>query len=323
MEGRHISAHKKETDYVMGVDIGSRNMAMCVYSIKQNRLVWLCLLDLQAYAPAHNSSELTKRLKEYFDKRQKLFDKCDKIFIEGQTETRYQRSNMYLQSAWEGRFGDKCVTQNSREMSSFMDKYLGEDFVNELTREIPKDKRRRKKKKAEELAMRFLSHRVEDKQRFDALVLKRRNHSKYMKTEAGREEVARVQEDLERNIDSISENHSRKNKKWSATPRAKYDDVDDALLISIMGALKMCKQCENPDDADVNDSSAVAELIESRLLYVAVPSVVKTIPTELDKYISLSKPKLFAQKRKKRRIITVEAKSPIDGKRARVVLDLT
>jgi len=228
---------ESEVDYIMGVDIGPRNTGICVYSILLDIIVWWIWLDLQAYCVAADIEELIRRLHQFVTKYRGIFDECDIISIEGQTQTQSQRINKYLQNALYAMFPGKCVIQNSTEMGTLVRNLVPFKVFNKFEQTY-KNKRTIKKKCTIYLGDAIIRGRKNEKNKLKMILKDREKFGKFVRSTKGKEALESIRNTLD-STQHVSMKRKRNKKKWRIQSKTDADDIYDALVIALLKAQKI------------------------------------------------------------------------------------
>lgn len=235
----HSTTNYSGPDLIMGIDIGPRNTGICVYSIKRDAIVWWVWVDLQGYYPITKSSEIVDRLAMFVNKYRHVFDACDIICVEGQTEAQTQRMNMYLQNGFTGMFHEKITIQNSQSMGKLMREIAPESYVSQLDSSVKvKDKQRRIKK----LCTVWVGKKIINKREramYVKMIRDRKRHQKFLNSKSGKKKRERMEAlDDERLRSQGIGNKKKKNKriKWSSKLSTEDYDIWDALIVALLEA---------------------------------------------------------------------------------------
>lgn len=227
---------------IMGIDIGPRNSGCCIYSIWSDSIVWWTWVDLQGYYPVHKTSHIVNRLGKFVDDYRHIFDACDDICIEGQTEVQTQRINMYLQNAFTAMFRDKISIQNSTKMGNLMRELAPESFVATLS---GKSSRQVKKRCTVWVGKRMIRCRDDEKMLYTNMIRDRRKHQKFIKSKKG----VRTREVLEELDDNRLREQGKGNKRaknkripWSSKLNKEDYDIWDAFIIALLEAGRQTKK---------------------------------------------------------------------------------
>jgi len=231
-------------DLIMGIDIGPRNSGMCVYSIKTDEVIWWVWIDLQGYFPVFRSPDIVDRLTKFVENHKYMFDACDIICIEGQTETQTQRLNMYLQNGFTALFPNKVTIQNSSSMGKVMRKIAPESLITSLK---TKGKKSRfiKKKCTEWIGKKMVKNRDKEKMLYSRILRDRKKHQAFLKSKRGKKKREKLEELDDVRLRSIGKGNKRtKNKRIRWSPKLSKEEFDiwDPYIIAHLEAERQTKR---------------------------------------------------------------------------------
>jgi len=223
-------------DLIMGIDIGPRNSGCCIYSIKRDSIVWWAWIDLQGYYPVYKTSRILDRLGSFVDDYKHIFNACQVICIEGQTEVQTQRINMYLQNAFVAMFRDKITIQNSTKMGNLMRELAPPNYVATLR---GKSSRMIKKHCTVWVGKRMIRYRDDEKKLYRHMIRDRNKHQKFLNSKKGKRTrtILEALDDKHLRSQGIG-NKKAKNKRipWAVKLNKEDYDIWDAFIIALLEA---------------------------------------------------------------------------------------
>lgn len=231
-------------DLIMGIDIGPRNTGICIFSALRRKVVWWVWVDLQGYFPVYKIRDIVGRLSAFAKDYKHVFDACDVICVEGQTEVQTQRGNMYLQNAFQALFPYKVTIQNSRSMGTLMRKLAPKSFVDDLKKK-GKTERRIKKLCTVWVGRTIAKNSVIIRSLHAKILRDRKSHQRFLKSNQGKLKRKRLEElDDQRLRSQGIGNKKAKNKriKWTHNLSKEDFDIWDALIIAYLEASRRTKR---------------------------------------------------------------------------------